>query len=589
MSQDQSAAELVDDALNELQVTDRVFHALQQTAPLVEHIISTVRGCTAGGRILVIGPNSLLAAALQSLAFEVELWQVLGSDLPGTLHQLVTRSAELDQLFAEDHTCDPYDVVILPYVLEATTHSPELVLGRLYGLLAADGRLLVASASVGRLLYRLRGLMGRSQLDQQDREPSISLNWPISGMQRTIDQWELRRWAEQAGYAVETLSLIMDKTAVNPIVAMRARDWLVAKAAYMVRSAVPIFRDCLVVTMRPLPSGRRSPQAGDEEVPRVSVAVVAEDPGRTERLLGQLKGSTYPLDRMEVILMHSALDDFGAIAGHDLGVSLQLVMVNNPSGPVAANHGLESATGDVMAFTDDLCHLSAEWVESGVAATSGPIAAATGEIVAEPGSLHPLMALPGARPTAGEHGYDRVLFPSASTFYRREDLLEVGGFDERQQSTDGPVWGWDSDAAYRLHAAGFGISFDNAIFISRHFPLPRARDWISREYRMAKDIPMALRRMPQLRRTLLRQGIFLTPQTRAFDLMLVGVALALRRRPAYLLMAIPWMRSVSKVVRVWPPGAWPSSLRHAIALPLRHGCWLVGLLTGSVEARRLVL
>lgn len=581
-------ARLLDDVLNELQVTDRVFHALKQTMPLVEELVTTVRRLAAEGRILVVGSNSLLAAALHSLGYQVELWHLPGADLTGAMKSLVTRTGDLDTLLTPGDVAPSFDVIVLPYILEAASESPAAVLTRLRDLLRPGGCLLVSSASVGRLLYRLRGATGRSQLPESERErTTISLAWPALAPQRTIDQWELRQWAGRGGYSVERLVAIMDATATNPIVAMRFQDWLIATAAYLVRKNVAAFRDCLVVTLRPLPAeGRDTAPAGGDELPLVSVVVHAEDRARTELVLGDLRRGTYPPDRLEAVILHPASGEFGSLAAGEGGLRVNLVPVSGPRGPVVSNAGLNRATGEIVAFTDDRCRIPPPWVESGVAATAGWTAAATGEVIAGPGSLHPILALPGERGTANVHEYDRLLFPSSNSFYVREALTGVGGFDEDQ----GAVWGWDSFAAYRLAAAGYATSFEDTIFLTREFPVPAGLGWAAEEFRRSREIPMGIRQMPALRRTMLKQRVFLTAATRSFDLTLVGLALALaRRRPGYLLLGLPWVKSASRVIDLWPPAVWPKSLDNVGMLTARQVVWLAGLAVGSARARRMVL
>jgi len=579
----------LDNVLNELQVTDRVFHALKQTMPLVEELVATVRELAGEGRILVVGSNSLLATALHDLGYQIELWHLPGADLTGAMKRFVSRTGDLDALLTPPESAPAFDIIVLPYVLEAASESPALVLSRLRSLLRPGGCVLIASASVGRLLYRLRGLTGRSQLPEAEREQTtVSLSWPALAPQRTVDRWELGRWARRGGFAVEKLAPVMDTNATNPIVAMRLQDWLIANAAYIVRSNFPALRDCLVATLRPLPAGGRdnTPAAGEADLPLVSVVVSAEDRSRSEQVLGDLKQSTYPRSRMEAIFLHPQAGDFGGLAAGDAGLPVRLIPLPLTTGPAAANLGLKHSAGEVVAFTDDRCRIPPPWVESGVAGTAGWTAAVTGEVVAEGSSLHPVLALPGSRGTANGNEYDRLLFPSCNSFYLREGLAGVGGFDESQ----GAVWGWDSDAAYRLEASGFATSFENTIFLSREFPVPAGLGWVREEYRRAQQIPMGIRRMPALRRTLLKQRVFLTSATRSFDLTLAGLALVLlRRRPAYLLLALPWGKSAARVVDLWPPAAWPRSLGNLGMLTARQLVWLAGLAVGSAKARQMVL
>jgi hypothetical protein len=177
--------------------------------------------------------------------------------------------------------------------------------------------------------------------------------------------------------------------------------------------------------------------------------------------------------------------------------------------------------------------------------------------------------------------------PAANSFYVRAALTEVGGFDVRA----GGRWGWEATAAARLRRAGYPVAADPTAFVFRSYPPPRDRSWIRAEYVSARDIPAGVRRIPELRTQSLHHRYFASERTLAFDIFLLGAALAgARRRPLYAFAAaVPWLRSVSEFVDVWPPAQWPTSIRHLRGAALRSAVWSVALASGSVRARKVVL
>jgi hypothetical protein len=179
------------------------------------------------------------------------------------------------------------------------------------------------------------------------------------------------------------------------------------------------------------------------------------------------------------------------------------------------------------------------------------------------------------------------LYLAANSFYVREAALEVGGFDE----SVGSAWGWDSTAAVRLRAAGFPIGEDETAFVFRTYPFPPDRSWIRDEYERTRDLPMAVRRDPSLRKSALDHRYFASERTRAFDIALVGLTVAaVRRKPSYAVVAmLPMARSVIEYVDLWPPVEWKTSVRNLRGIALRSAVWLGGLTVGSVRARRVVL
>lgn len=111
------------------------------------------------------------------------------------------------------------------------------------------------------------------------------------------------------------------------------------------------------------------------------------------------------------------------------------------SGPaVARNIGWRAASGDIIAFTDDDCRPSSEWLAAGSAAFEDPqLAGAWGRIIV------PLSEDPTdyERNTAG---LERAPCATANCFYRKQALALVGGFDEQFTA----AWSEDSDLQFAL-------------------------------------------------------------------------------------------------------------------------------------------
>jgi len=72
--------------------------------------------------------------------------------------------------------------------------------------------------------------------------------------------------------------------------------------------------------------------------------------------------------------------------------------------------------------------------------------------------------------------------------------------------------------------------------------------------------------------------------------MLAGLALAVvRRRPAFALLGVPWIKAAGHHFDLWPPQAWRPSARIMRGIAARHTVWLAGLIAGSIKARRVIL
>jgi hypothetical protein len=222
------------------------------------------------------------------------------------------------------------------------------------------------------------------------------------------------------------------------------------------------------------------------------------------------------------------------------------------------------------------------WLETGVRALSDYNAAIAGGVFVEEGSAHPFLALPDRQVHGG-----KGLFLCTNSFYRRADVISVGGFDE----SVGDAWGWDTTAALRLRQAGFPTAEDETAVVFRTYPFPADRSWIREEFTRTRDLPFAVKRDPDLRTKALDHRFFASARTRNFDLAIAGMALAAaRRKPAYaFFLALPWCKSVIKYIDVWPPSQWSTSMRNLRGMVLRNVIWLAGLVAGSVRSGKPVL
>jgi SAM-dependent methyltransferase len=541
--------------LDELPVTDTVYHDLAHTRPLTVHLLDAIAERQRGGRTLLVGPNIALAQALVGSDLPMEIWHVPGVAITEDMRAKVTRFGDLDTLFGDEVVDDTYDVIVLPFVLDATLADPPEVLKRVRRMTKPDGTVIVAVRRAGALDARLHAAAGRS-LFTTDPTLRYSWSWPSAAPRRRLDLDTLRAAAHSAGFRLANGEAVVDTLATAGVDAMTLTSWVRAHVFHAMKQAMPALRDTLVATLAPL--GEPSVRNGfDQELPMVSVVVVGEDPEHARRVICDLERQTYPRDRVEM-------------------------RFSTPDAK-AANAALRDATGDVVAFTDDRSHPPAGWLESGVRALSDYNTAVAGGVFVEEGSAHPFLALPDRQVHSGGRG----LYLSANSFYRRDEVLAVGGFDESVSD----AWGWDSTAAIRLRSAGFPTAEDETAVVFRTYPFPVDRSWMREEFKRTRDLPLAIRRDPSLRNRALDHHFFASARTRNFDLAIGGLVLAtVRRKPRYaVFLALPWCRSIIKYVDVWPPKQWGTSIRNLRGMVLRNAIWLAGLIVGSARARKLVL
>jgi hypothetical protein len=543
------------DVLDELPVTDTVYHDLAYTRPLADRLFEVVSTRPRPDRILLVGPNAALAQGLVMDGRAVEIWHVPGVAISENLRDNVTRVGSLDALLAAPAECRPFDVIVLPFVLDSAAADPVTILAAVRGMTTPNGLVIAALRAAGGLQVRLRAVAGRDCISTgSDRRHSWS--WPSAAPRRLLDTDGLRAAARSAGFRLTAAEPVVDARATAGVDALPLKLWIQAHLAHAAKRAVPALRDTIVATLTPFADVGNTGGSGSD-LPTVSIVIVGDDADLAVRIAGDLEEQTYPRDRFEIRFCRR--------------------------GAKAANAALRNAGGTIVAFTDELSSPPAGWVESGVRAMTEYTAALAGGVLAAQGSAVPFLALPDRKLRTGGNG----LYLVSNSFYARDAALSVGGFDE---SVD-QAWGWDSSAAARLRAAGFPLGEDESAFVVRSYPFPLDRSWIAEEFQRTRDLPAAVRRDPSLRRKALDHRYFASERTLAFDIALLGVGLAVaRRKPAYgVVFGLPWARSVAEYIDLWPPAEWRTSIRNLRGILLRNAIWLAGLTVGSARARRVVL
>jgi ABC-type multidrug transport system fused ATPase/permease subunit/GT2 family glycosyltransferase len=206
------------------------------------------------------------------------------------------------------------------------------------------------------------------------------------------------------------------------------------------------------------------PGAGWTEYPRVSVIVCTHNGARTLR--GCLEGlARLDYQDVEVIVVNdgSADDTTAIIDAHDV----QHVRTPGVGLSAARNLGLETATGEIVAYLDDdafpdphwLRYLAFAFADGRFAAVGGPNLSPPGDGVvadcvanAPGGPVHVLLT-----DEVAEH------IPGCNMAFRRSALRAVGGFDPRFRTA-----GDDVDICWRLQDAGEQVGFHAGAVVWHH-------------------------------------------------------------------------------------------------------------------------
>jgi glycosyltransferase involved in cell wall biosynthesis len=303
-----------------------------------------------------------------------------------------------------------------------------------------------------------------------------------------------------------------------------------------------------------------------------------------EKLLASLDAQTYP--DFEVVVV----DDGSTDSTPDVAQRFARVRYvrGNAAGAVDARClGVKTATGSVLAFTDDDCVADPGWLAAGVQAID------SGADVAQGLTIPQREVLPLERTV--QHDAADGLYPTCNVFYRRVAFERVGGFDtfagERLGFRGSPRaramgFGEDSLLGWSVARAGRAAAVPGAIV--RHEVLrPSLREIFYREW-VVGGFPRLLREVPELRRTLIRKRIVLgEPGARLW----VYAALLVAVPPLQLLGAagaLLWVCSRTSALMKRPG----SLARRLAALPVDLALDVTraaALVLGSFRARTLVV
>ena len=239
------------------------------------------------------------------------------------------------------------------------------------------------------------------------------------------------------------------------------------------------------------------------EPPAVSVVVPAHNAARVlPRCLTALKAQAYPPDAFEIIVVDDGSADESQVLtrktivewarqGHN--PELRLVRQEWRGSAVVRNRGVAEAHGRVVMFTDVDCEPVPGWIRAMLAPLADPgIAAVAGGYLTRPTSVVARLAraefeeryrLLGSQSTV-----DAAFTHSAA--FRREVLLDAGGFDERMLNI-----AEDRELSYRLAASGCQIAFAPSGLVFHRHPASLS-DYLRKKFGRGLWVTLVVKRYP---------------------------------------------------------------------------------------------
>lgn len=273
-------------------------------------------------------------------------------------------------------------------------------------------------------------------------------------------------------------------------------------------------------------------------VPDVSVVLSTHDrPARLASLLASLAEQTLGRERLEVVVVDDAsAQDTVALLERTLKageLALTVISRSRSRGPaVARNEGWRAARAAVIAFTDDDCEATPEWLEQGLrACRAHPGAIVQGRTEPHPSELDRLG--PFTRTMSVERA--GPFYQTCNMFYPRDLLERLDGFDETFTAPGGE----DTDLAWRALAEGTEAVFAEHALVRHAVEDLGPASHLRVAMRWADA--MAMFRHPGLREEVLFHGVFWKESHALLVQALAGLAGA-RRVPAAAALALPYVR-----------------------------------------------
>lgn len=229
-------------------------------------------------------------------------------------------------------------------------------------------------------------------------------------------------------------------------------------------------------------------------LPKVSVVIPCKNvEGIISNCVESILNNNYPKELLEIVIIDDGCTDSTVHIVKKYSVRV-IVHNRNLGRAKALNSGVFNAKGEITVFTNADCVAERDWIRRLVLRYSDDSVAGVGGRVINPKTSNPFLEF-FRRLRYLEYNGDvpetSAPLPMSNVSYRRDVLLQVGGFDEdlRESGEDQDIW-------VRVREKGYRVLYEKDAVVFHNHPTIDVRSFSRWWWIRGREFPRWLRKNP---------------------------------------------------------------------------------------------